>query len=71
MASARTLQRLELWIWVLLYGGLLGGVVLGLATARWDAPLGQWLVGVGLLLTLTGLGLVWLRSRLRADPPPR
>jgi len=44
MASARTLARVEAWVWVLIYGGLLT-LVLGLATGRTDAALG-WLLGV-------------------------
>lgn len=66
MASARTLARIEAWVWVLVYGGLLT-LVLGLATARTDAALG-WLLGVaGAVVAGAGAVLLWVRSRLKQD----
>lgn len=66
MASARTLARVEAWVWVLIYGGLLA-LVLGLATGRTDAALG-WLLGVaGAVVAAAGVVLLWVRSRLKQD----
>lgn len=68
MASPRTLARIEAWVWVLIYGGLLT-LVLGLATGRTDAALG-WLLGVaGATVAGAGAVLLWVRSRLKKDPP--
>ncbi len=68
MASPRTLARIEAWVWVLIYGGLLT-LVLGLAVGRTDAALG-WLLGVtGAVAACAGAVLLWVRSRLKQDKP--
>ncbi|MGE0332250.1 MAG: hypothetical protein AB7P37_16350 [Ramlibacter sp.] len=68
MASPRTLARIEAWVWVLIYGGLLT-LVLGLATGRTDTALG-WLLGVtGAVVACAGAVLLWVRSRLKQDKP--
>jgi hypothetical protein len=54
----------EVWVWVLIYGGLLL-CCLGLFAARGDAGLG-WTVGIaGALLAAVGVLLIYLRSRMR------
>ncbi len=55
-------QTLQTWIWVLIYGGLLG-FVLGLFVSDYDEQVGLGLGLVGLLAVLAGaVGIVW-RSR--------
>jgi len=66
MTSQRTISRIQTWIWVLIYGGLLT-LVLGIATARTDAALGWIMVAVGAVLAVTGAVLVWVRSRMKPD----
>lgn len=53
----------EVWIWTLIYGGLLLGS-LGLFVGRNDPALG-WTVGVtGAVLVAAGVLLIYLRSRM-------
>lgn len=53
----------EVWIWTLIYGGLLLGS-LGLFVGRNDPALG-WTVGVtGAALVAAGVLLIYLRSRM-------
>lgn len=66
MTSQRTISRIQTWIWVLIYGGLLT-LVLGIATARTDAALGWIMVAVGAVLAVAGAVLVWVRSRMKPD----
>ena len=68
MASARTLARIEAWVWVLIYGGLLT-LVLGLALRRADGGWGDALALGGLVLAVAGAVLIWVRSRLKLDQP--
>ena len=69
MASARTLQRLQVLIWVLIYGGLLT-LVLGIATQRaGEAATGWLLVAGGGAAAAVGVALIAVRSRLRTDTP--
>ena len=69
MASARALQRLQVFIWVLIYGGLLT-LVLGIATQRaGDAPTGWLLLASGGTAAAAGVALIAVRARLRADTP--
>jgi hypothetical protein len=58
-----TPAKLDVWIWVLLYGGL---VVLGLGVAvqRDAAALGWAMVGVGAVAAAVGALLIFVRSRL-------
>jgi hypothetical protein len=64
MATAKTITRVERWIWILIYGGLFG-VVLGLATRPQDAVTGWSLIVVGACIAAGGAVLVWVRSRMR------
>ncbi|GAC1526393.1 MAG: hypothetical protein NVS2B4_03090 [Ramlibacter sp.] len=59
MASARTLARLDVATWVLIYGGLFG-IVLGLVTGPVDG-VAAWSVAGGIVLIL-------VRSRLAETP---
>ena len=61
---------LEKLIWVLIYGGLLSGI-LGLFMALHDADPADWYTGEVLGLTggiavLAGVVLIWFRSRRRS-----
>jgi hypothetical protein len=60
------LMRLETVIWVLIYGGLLTLVIGGFMARDQDgAGLGMMLVGG--VLALVGVGLIYVRSRLREE----
>lgn len=59
-------QRIDTWIWVLIYGGLLA-LCLGFFVLRSGSALGWPLCVLGLLAFLLGVVLVVVRSRI---PPP-
>jgi uncharacterized membrane-anchored protein len=67
MTGSKTLQRLHVLIWALIYGGLLT-LVLGIATARTDDAVGWALIAVGGVAAVAGLVLIGVRSRLPAGP---
>ncbi len=58
--------RVEVWIWVLVYAGL---VVFGtgLAVQRSDDSLGWCITTVGAVLIAAGALLVWIRARMNID----
>ena len=60
------LARIETAIWVLIYGGLLAGVV-GLFMARRHDAGSTLLIAGGAVLVVIGAGLVYIRSRLREE----
>ena len=60
------LSRLETLIWVLIYGGLLTALV-GAYMARGSEGSGAGMVISGILATLAGAVLIYLRSRLREE----
>jgi type IV secretory pathway TrbD component len=66
MATAIELKRLQMLIWVLIFGGLLA-LVLGLSVRRFEAPLGWVLMTGGAVLAAVGAALIFLRAKL--DPP--
>lgn len=71
--SPHTLQRLQTLIWVLIYAGLFGLVVGGIAR-REDNLLGTLLMIAGAAAAVVGVVLIWLRSRMTVDastPHPR
>jgi len=55
--------RLENWIWGLIYGGFFL-IILGIATCRIDEAMGWILAVPGAVLTVTGIMLIYVRSRL-------
>ena len=63
--SSPAASRVEVWVWVLIYGGLvlLG---LGLAVQRSDASLGWTIAAAGVVLAVVGAVLVWVRSRMKS-----
>jgi vacuolar-type H+-ATPase subunit I/STV1 len=60
------LMRLETLIWVLIYGGLLT-LVIGGFMARDQDGAGLGMMVVGGFLALVGVGLIYVRSRLREE----
>jgi len=70
LTAAVTTATIDKLIWVLVYGGLLM-VSLGIFVKRRDADLGWTLIGLGALVALVGAVLVWVRSRMPQDPPPK
>lgn len=67
MASKEVVLRLQKWIWVLIYGGLLA-VILGVFLARADLTLARTLQTGGCVLVLIGVVLIYLRSRIKEEP---
>jgi drug/metabolite transporter superfamily protein YnfA len=67
MPSKEVVLRLQKWIWVLIYGGLLT-VILGVFLARADLTLARTLQAGGGVLVLIGVVLVYLRSRIKEEP---
>ena len=66
MATSLQLRRLQMLIWVLIYGGLLT-LVLGLSLGRYDPSAGLACVVVGGLLAVFGALLIFLRARLQNE----
>ena len=54
----------EVWIWTLIYGGLLL-LCLGWFVSRNNAALGAMLAAAGAVLAITGVLLIYLRSHMR------
>jgi hypothetical protein len=69
MATDKAIAWVERMVWTLIYGGLFTAVI-GLASLNRD-PLSAWaLMIIGALLAVTGAVLVYVRSRMQADPAP-
>ena len=64
MATPRTRERVETWIWVLIYVGM-AGIGLGIATGRSDSALGWTIAAPGALLVLAGVVLIVVRSKFK------
>lgn len=60
--------RLDVWSWVLIFGGLLAFGP-GIALLRAGADWGWLLIAAGAIAAVLGVVLIWLRSRLPADRP--
>jgi hypothetical protein len=58
-----TRRKLDTWVWVMIYGGLLG-LSLGWFMLARDAALGSTLLIGGSLVTAVGAGLIVVRSRV-------
>ena len=63
MASRTAIKRLDVLIWVLIFGGLLI-LSLGLATHSSHLIAGWSLTAVGGLAAAAGVTLIWVRSRM-------
>ena len=68
--AAKPYARLEGWIWTLIYGGLFA-VVLGIAVGRNDDALGWAFAVPGVVVAVTGIVLIYVRSRLGGTPPQK
>ena len=64
MASARALAWIERLAWISIYTGLFA-VVLGIASHGQSEGAAWSLIAIGTVLTVTGIILIWVRSRLR------
>ena len=62
-ASSKSIERLHMLIWTLIYAGLLT-LVLGLAVERIDDDLGWSMVVGGVILAGAGSVLIYARSRM-------
>jgi uncharacterized membrane protein YhaH (DUF805 family) len=60
------LVRMETWTWILIYGGLLAAV-LGMFVEKSQAQSGSAFYTVGGLSVLTGIVLVFVRSRVHDE----
>jgi hypothetical protein len=68
MASPRTLARLDVLAWVLIYGGLFS-LILGIAS-HGETAIGGWSLSVlGVVATVAGIVLIVVRARLKEDRP--
>jgi hypothetical protein len=63
-------STVEALVWVYVYGGLLL-VALGLSVQRSSAGLGYGLIAVGAVLAAIGFALIYVRSRMKANPPSK
>lgn len=68
MTSPRTLARLDVLAWVLIYGGLFL-LILGIASHGQTAVGGWSLSVVGALAATAGVVLIVVRARLKEDRP--
>jgi hypothetical protein len=66
MAATNAHATLEKWIWILIYGGLFL-LIIGIATGRANEGLGWSMAVPGVVIALTGVVLIYVRSRL-TDP---
>jgi predicted membrane channel-forming protein YqfA (hemolysin III family) len=64
MASARALAWIERLAWIYIYTGLFA-VVLGIASLGRSNGAAWSLMVIGAALTVAGIVLIWVRSRLR------
>ena len=58
------IKRIEGWIWVLVYIGMVL-IGLGIAVQRTDTTLGWFIAAPGITLTLIGIVLIVVRSRMK------
>jgi hypothetical protein len=63
MTQSKIIARVEVWIWVLIYLGLVL-LALGLSVRGDDASMGWGIVAFGVALDVVGMVLIWVRSRM-------
>ncbi len=63
VSSSKKVARIHALIWVLIYGGLLA-LVLGLSVGRNDEAFGWSLVLGGAVVSMLGVVLIYIRSRM-------
>ena len=59
-------QRVETWVWVLVYLGLVV-IGIGMSVQRTDVALGWGITAVSVVLDALGAVLIWVRSRANDD----
>ena len=59
-----TTSRVETWVWVFVYAGMLV-LGIGLAVGRTDDALGWAIAAIGIISIALGALLVWIRSRMK------
>ena len=57
-------RRVEVWVWVLVYLGLVV-IGVGMAAQRSDTTLGWGITVAGFVLLAIGVVLIWVRSRIK------
>ena len=57
-------KRVEVWVWVLVYLGLVV-IGVGMAAQRSDTALGWGITVAGFVLLAIGVVLIWVRSRIK------
>ena len=65
--SDNSIARVERWVWILLYGGLLT-LVFGLVVEDRDFALGWSMVTGGGAAAAAGIVLIYVRSRMKPKP---
>ncbi len=68
MATEAAIKRIQVWVWVLIYGGLLT-FILGHFVSRTDVALARVLGVVGMVAVVVGVVLIFVRARMKAPPP--
>ena len=66
MPVTRLKARLDVLIWVLIFGGMFA-IVLGIASRSAAAATGWIMIVVGVSACAVGVVLIWVRSRLGPD----
>lgn len=59
-------QRIETWVWVLVYAGLIV-IGVGMSVQRSDIALGWGITVLGIVLDALGAVLIWVRSRIKDE----
>ena len=59
-----TPQRVEQWVWVLVYGGLLS-MSLGWFVTPTQGPWGELMITGGVVAALAGVALIVIRSKMK------
>jgi len=59
-------KRVEVWVWVLVYLGLIV-IGVGMSVQRSDATLGWGITAAGIVVEALGVVLIWVRSRAKDE----
>lgn len=59
-----TARRIETWVWVLIYGGLLS-LSLGWFVTPQRGPWGELMIAGGIAAAIAGVVLIFVRSRMQ------
>jgi hypothetical protein len=69
MASQAAIKRIQVWIWVLIYGGLLT-FILGHFVSRTDVDTARVMGMAGMVAVAVGVVLIFVRAKMKAPPAP-